>query len=251
MGSLLRILCVLALMAAVTCGQAWAASTQYNQCVNTIAVDPNAALSQAENLKARGGGAAADHCAALALIALKRPAEAASKLEALAQLPLVPAQRATFFAQAGNAWLMAGQAANADSALTSALQFTPNDVDVLIDRASARAMRKDWAGAEADLTQANALNKANPEILVLRASARSAQGKKADARADIDAALALNPVFGDALVERGVMKFAAGDKVGARADWQQATTAAPGSAASAAAKKYLSDLDASMNAPSK
>jgi tetratricopeptide (TPR) repeat protein len=222
----------------------WSASTQYNQCVAAIAVSPEQALSQAENLKARGGGAAADHCAALALIALKRPAEAAARLEMLAALPVAPAQRAAFLAQAGNAWLMAGQSSNADSALSSALALVPDDVEVLIDRAGARAMRKDWAGAEADLTHANAL-KTNPAILVLRASARAAQGRKAEARADIDAALALNPVFGDALVERGVMKFAAGDKNGARADWQQATTAAPGSAAAATAKKYLQSMDSS------
>jgi tetratricopeptide (TPR) repeat protein len=223
----------------------WSASTQYNQCVAAIVVSPEQALSQAENLKARGGGAAADHCAALALIALKRPAEAAARLEMLAALPVAPAQRAAFLAQAGNAWLMAGQSSNADSALSSALALAPNDVEVLIDRAGARAMRKDWAGAEADLTHANALNKTNPAILVLRASARAAQGHRVEARADIDAALALNPVFGDALVERGAMKFAAGDKNGARADWQQATTAAPGSAAAATAKKYLQSMDSS------
>jgi len=247
MGKALYVAGALLLLAS---GAAWPASTQYNQCVAAIPVNPDAALSQAESLKARGGGAAADHCAALALIALKRPAEAAALLEMLAQLPVAPAQRATFFAQAGNAWLMAGQAQNADGALTSALALTPNDVDVLIDRASARAMRKDWASAEADLSHANELNKTNPEILVLRASARSAQGHKAEARADIDAALALNPVFGDALVERGTMKFAAGDKAGARADWQQTLTAAPGSAAAAAAKKYLEGLDSNFQSPS-
>ena len=230
-----------------------ASSEQYSQCVAAIAVSPDDALKRALTWAERGGGAAAEHCAALALITLKRPAEAAARLDRMAQVqPGDARNRATLYDQAGNAWLLAGQPQNAESSFSSALALTPNDADLLIDRASARGLRKDWKGAEADLTQAYALNRANPEILVLRASARAAQGRKDEARADIDAALALNPIFPDALVERGAMKLAAGDKIGARADWQQALTAAPGSAAAATARNYLSGLDASMNnTPSK
>ncbi len=227
-----------------------AAGEQYSQCVASIAANPDGALSRALTWAERGGGAAAEHCAALALIALKRPAEAAARLDRLAQGQAGDARnRATLYDQAGNAWLMAGQPQNAEGSFTSALALTPNDADILIDRAGARGLRKNWTGAETDLTQAYALNRSNPEILVLRASARAAQGRKDEARADIEAALAINPIFPDALVERGAMKLAAGDKIGARADWQQALTAAPGSAAAATAKQYLSGLDASMNNP--
>lgn len=204
------------------------------------------ALTQALAWKDHGGGVAAEHCAALALIALKRPAEAAVYLDNIARQAKssTARDRAALLDQAGNAWLLAGVPGNADSMFTQALALTPNDVDVLIDRAGARAMAKDWVGADGDLSRAYELNKTNPQMLVLRASARAALGHKDQARADIDAALALDPSNADALVERGAYKMQAGDKDGARADWQQVLARAPSSAAGAAARKYIADLDA-------
>ncbi len=232
--------------AAVTAPPKENTAQHYQQCVAAVSRNAEEALKQALSWKDHGGGAAAEHCAALALIALKRPAEAAVYLDNIAReaTSSTPRERAALLDQAGNAWLLAGVPGNADSMFTAALTLTPNDVDVLIDRASARALAKDWAGAEADLTRAYALNRTNPEILVLRSSARAALGRGSDARADIDAALALDPTYPDALVERGAMKLAAGDKDGARADWQQVTARAPSSEAGNAARKYLADLDA-------
>ncbi|MGQ0741417.1 MAG: tetratricopeptide repeat protein [Alphaproteobacteria bacterium] len=236
---------VFALAAVFAACDVWAASPQYNQCVAAISLNPEDALARATAWKAQGGGAAAEHCAALALIALKRHAEAAAVLDNLAHNePGTARERAVLFGQAGNTWLLAGEARDAENAFTAALALAPADADLLIDRARARALRKAWADAEADLTRAHAFDASNPQILVLRASARSAQGRKAEARADIDAALALNPIFGEALLERGVMKYAAGDREGARADWERVLTAAPGSPAAADAKAYLRSLDA-------
>ncbi len=218
----------------------------YQQCIAAISRKPDDALTQALAWKDHGGGTAAEHCAALALIALKRPAEAAVYLDNIArETKSGPAKdRAVLLDQAGNAWLLAGVAQNAESLFSAALVLTPADVDLLIDRATARAMAKDWAGAESDLSRAYALNKSSPEVLVLRSSARAAQGRKADAKADIDAALMLDPTFPDALVERGAMRLQAGDKAGARADWLAVLARAPSSAAGAAARKFIANLDA-------
>lgn len=224
-------------------GAATSSASRYQECVGAIAAAPESVLQLALAWQQEGGGAAAEHCVALALVALKRPGEAAVRLDHLAQTAIAK-NRASLFAQSGNAWLLAGQADKAEAALSSALAAAPGDVDVLIDRARARAMRKNWAGAESDLSQAYQLNNKRPDVLVLRASARSALGRKDQAKADIDAALAIDANFPDALLERGAMKMAAGDKSGARADWQQVLARAPNSAAGQAARKYMRELDA-------
>jgi hypothetical protein len=192
-----------------------------------------------------GGGAGAEHCEALALMQLQRYTEAAPLLDALGQnKELQNSMRAQLFDQAGNAWLLAQDASRADVSFSNALLFSSGDVEILADRARARAMRKDWNGADADLTAALIRDADRADLLVLRASARHAAGRKAEARKDIDAALGIFPNYGDALVERGAMKFEDGDALGAEADWQQVVKSAPRSRAAALAGEYLTETEA-------
>lgn len=215
---------------------------RYQQCVAMTRSDALAAYNQALAWHSAGGGTSAEHCGALALVQLARYGEAAPKLDALAQQPsLAPQLRAQMYDQAGNAWLLAGDGLKAEYSFSNALAFAARDVDVLADRARARAMRKDWLGAEADLSAALAADADRADLLVLRASARHAAGKKAEARADIDGALAIFPNYGDALVERGAMRFEDGDAKGAAADWNQVIRLAPRSRAAALAGEYLNE----------
>ena len=216
-------------------------SSRYQQCIALTKTNAQGAYNQALAWHSAGGGSSAEHCGALALVQLGRYVEAAPKLDALAQqLGSKPALRAQLYDQAGNAWLLAEDALRAETAFSNALTLAGRDVDVLADRARARAMRKDWSGAETDLSAALTVDPDRSDLLVLRASARHAGGKKAPARADIDRALDIFPNYGDALVERGAMKFEDGDTKGADADWQQVIKLAPKSRAAALAGEYLS-----------
>ena len=215
----------------------------YDACLARAQTDPAGALAFATDWARKNGGAAADHCEAMALVGLRRYAEAGEKLDALARSPFAadPARRTALFDQAGNAWLLAGRAPSAIASFSAGLQADSFDADLLADRARALAMSQNWAKAEADLTAALLVNPDRADLYVLRGSAREALNRIADARADFEHALRIQPGNADALVERGTLKFAAGDVAGARADWQAAITSSPGSPAADTARQRLAD----------
>ena len=217
----------------------------YQQCADFAKTDAQGAYNQALAWHSAGGGAAAEHCEALALSQLRRYDEAAPLLDTLAQQKsLNNTDRAQLFDQAGNIWLLAEQPLKADLSFSNALALAAGDVEILADRARARAMRKDWTGADADLSAALVRDGDRADLLVLRASARHAAGRKKEARDDIDRALSVFPNYGDALVERGAMKYEDGDTTGAQADWQKVVKAAPNSRAAALAGEYLTETEA-------
>ena len=197
---------------------------RYDACLRQVQSNPQAALATANAWQ--NGGTAATHCAAVALVGLKRYAEAAAKLDMLARgAGLELKLRGEILGQAGNAWLLAGNAKNAAASFAAELTLNPRDPDAFADEARAKAAQKDWAGAVSNLTAALAIDGRRADLLVLRASARHALGHKVDARADLEKALDLQPGMPDALVERGSMKREGGDVAGARADWQAAARA--------------------------
>jgi tetratricopeptide (TPR) repeat protein len=218
--------------------------SRYDRCLSLVKRDATRAGSEAAAWAGEGGGAAALHCQALALVELKRYPEAAQKLEAAAgESAATPGLRASLLDQAGNAWLLAGAADKAETALTSALAIEPKNEDMLADRARERGVARNWTGAFADLTTVLAIDPDRADVYVLRASALHAQGRKAEARADIAHALGIFPDYPEALVERGTMRLEAGDVTGARTDWQEAAKEAPDSDAAAAALAHLRTLN--------
>jgi tetratricopeptide (TPR) repeat protein len=235
---------------------AWAAednpfggSDPYRACVLAIDVDAANAFENALVWRDHGGGLPAEQCAALALISLDAPGEAASRLDALARRMDAGTltQRATLLAQSGNAWLLANQPDNAEAAFSAALRLTPRDADIWVDRARARAARQDWANAETDLGNALTFERSRPETYVLRAGARQAQGNMMGYASDISSALSLDPTYPDALVERGSIKLAAHDVAGARADWLQVLVRAPDGPAGDAARARIQALEVHDN----
>jgi tetratricopeptide (TPR) repeat protein len=217
----------------------------YQACVAAIDRKADDAFEMALSWRDHGGGLSAEHCAALALIALDEPGEAASRLNELAQRPEAgtEAQRAAILAQSGNAWLLASQPENAENAFSAALKLAPRDAQLWANRGRARAARQDWANAENDLSAALAYDKTHPDIYVLRATARHAQGNTRGYKTDIDSALSLDPTFPEALVERGAMKMDAGDAAGARADFLQVLLRAPDSAAADTVRNRIQALE--------
>src|SRR5207237_1237393 len=118
----------------------FAGSDPYQDCVAAIAKKADDAFEMALTWRDHGGGAQAEHCAALALLSLDEPGEAASRLGALAQRPDAGTseQRAALLGQAGNAWLLANQPENAETAFSAALKLTALDAELWVDRARAR-----------------------------------------------------------------------------------------------------------------
>src|SRR5471032_926696 len=219
-------------------------SARYRRCLDSSSANPALALSDAEAWTKSGGGVPAEHCAALALVGLKRYAEAGARLDRIAGERDVPggAFRVALFDQAGNAWLLAGDGAHAVQSFSSALTLSAGDADLFADLARAQAMVRNWHEVDLDLNAALQLSPRRADLLVLRASARRALKRYEDARADIETALKLKPGDGDALVERGLLRKQLGDLGGARRDFQAALKTASSEAA-AEAKENLDALN--------
>lgn len=244
----------LCLNLAVSCAQAAAApsplddaslngATRYDRCLDLTKSNPQEALSAAVAWQNMGGGSAAQHCAAMALVELKRYSDAASRLDQLGHAAVGgPTERAMLFDQAGNAWLLANRGGEATVSFSAALALSPRDPDLLADRARAAAELHDWKAADIDLSSALKIDADRADLLVLRASARHAMGHAADARADLESALRVVPNYPEALVERGTLKLEARDAKGAAQDWQTTISRAPNSEAAATARARLSAL---------
>jgi tetratricopeptide (TPR) repeat protein len=217
----------------------------YDRCVKLAKQNPGAAQSLAQTWHEQGGAHPAEHCAAVALVGLKRYKEAATRLEALAQaMTTAPAGlRADVFDQAGQAWLLAGDAVRAYAAAGQALGLQPNDPELLLDRAEAAASAGYYDKAVADLDHVLKADPGRVEALIYRASANRALSRRDAALADVEKALALTPNSVPGLLERGNVRRLNGDLEGARADWERIGQIAPGSQADMAARANIEHLE--------
>ncbi|MCC7281738.1 MAG: tetratricopeptide repeat protein [Acetobacteraceae bacterium] len=214
-------------------------------CLAQAAADARAALREAQRLETSGALDAGEHCAAAAYLALGEAGEAARRLERLGSGGAAPSQlRAAWLAQAGQAWMMAGDAQRAYGAATLALVLVPNDIDLLIDRAIAVASLGRPFDAIDDLNRAIDLDPARAEAFVFRASAWRQAGRAELAADDIARALALDPGNPEAYLERGMLRRAARDFANARGDFQRAAELAPGTPTEELARAQLAALAA-------
>ena len=216
---------------------------RYDDCLSQAGLNPPVAFATATKWIEQNGGPPAQHCAAVALVGMKRYSEGAARLDALGHAPGMGDLRPQLFDQAGNAWILAGETQKAIVSFQAALTLSANDPDLYADLARAQAMQDDWPSVEADLNAALALQPRRADLLVLRASARNAQNHFAEARSDVDAALQLSPGNADAMLERGSIKRDSGDLKGARADFQAALTMSPSTATREQARRNLAILD--------
>jgi tetratricopeptide (TPR) repeat protein len=237
-----------ALTAIVAASSAVAATgdptSEHDQCVAEAETNPQAALARAKQWSNSGGGFDADHCVAMALYDMKQYAEAARAFEKLARSMTNEGltDQARIFDQAGQAWLVAEQPRSAKSAFDAALRLTPNDPDLLIDRAEALAAAKEYWSAIDDLNRASDIAPKKAEIYVYRAAAYRALDALPLARQDIDYNLKLAPNNPVGLLERGNIRRLQGDVAGARGDWLSVAKLAPGSPSAAAAEGNLARL---------
>jgi tetratricopeptide (TPR) repeat protein len=215
-------------------------SPDYDRCLALLRADALAARTLAERWEAAGGGDAARHCGALALVPLGEPEIAAQELERLAARTRAGvAARAMLYAQAGQAWLTAGAPSRAFAALTQGLVLMPADVEMLLDRAVATGLMGRFGEALADLDRALEADARRADAWTLRAAALRHLDRAEEAMRDVERALGLDPENAEALLERGILRQLRGDTAGAREDWQRAVVAAPDSAAADLAMQNL------------
>jgi len=215
----------------------------YDKCLAMLNTDPSGAIAFAEAWN--GGGEGAAHCRALSEIALGEPDRGAELLDKLAAASkAAPAARAMVFGQAGQAWIMAGAPDRAYASATRALALSPEEPDLLIERAVAGSGLEHYDGAAEDLTRALEVDARRVDALVLRAAAWRQLGKLDEAQDDIDRAFAQDSENPDALLERGILRQLRGDPAGARRDWQRAMELSPDTATGDLAQQNLALLEA-------
>jgi tetratricopeptide (TPR) repeat protein len=218
---------------------------EYTDCMTLARRAPEDAYESALAWQGQGGGDAARHCAAVAMIGVGKYPEAAQALEKLGGdvSRTKPGLAAEIFGQAGQAWTMANDTKHAYAAQTTGLKLNPQNVDLLVDRAVSEAALNDYKAAADDLTKAQTLAPERADILAYRASAWRYLGDLKRARRDADTAINLDPKNTDALLERGIIRRLTNDPEGARKDWLQAALIGAGTPAGDAAQLNLEKLD--------
>ena len=221
------------------------AANQYQHCISLARTAPGEGYQEGLAWASMGGGEAAKHCQAVAMIGLRQFEEGAEKLETLAHDSQSAAKvRAGMLAQAGQAWLLAHQPERAFSAQSAALALVPGAPDLLVDRAQSQAEQKDFEGALRDLDEALSSVPDRVDALTFRATAKRHLDNLAGAKADIAHALQLDDHYQDAWLEDGIEKRLVDDKEGARRSWTNVMSLAPQSDAAVIAKQDLELLDA-------
>jgi tetratricopeptide (TPR) repeat protein len=224
-------------------------ANEYDACMTLAQRSPAEAYGSAKAWSEKGGGAAALHCGAVALINLGKFPESADMMERAGKMMETekPYLAAQLYGQAGQAWTMANDIARALNAQNQALALSPDNADLLVDRAFSYRAAEDFRGAVADLDKAHELDPQRPDILTYRASAWRFLGDNEKALTDAEAALALDPKNPEALLERGMIKRLTNDPEGARADWMQVVALAGGTPTGDTAKANLEKLAEKAN----
>lgn len=221
------------------------------ECAAQAESNPDAAFEQALRWQEKDGGDLARLCQALALFHKGDFKAAGARLEELA--PLLgkddPKAAASILGRGGWAWLRAGDQVRAEKLYSAALEKQPGDVDLLIDRAFARAEGERFWDAIADLDAALAKDPKRADAYLYRAEAHKALSNHRQALADIDRALELKPGDPEAILLRGNVKALSGSVNGARDDWALVKRLAPDSEFGRAAAVNLDRAAKMASAP--
>lgn len=221
------------------------ADDEYGRCMRQARTQATEAFEMATSWEGRGGGLPARHCAAVALLTLGQPAEAAIRLERLATGARGDAARVRveLLSQSAQAWLAAKMPERAHAVLSQAVKIAPDDADLWVDRSIVLATAKNYWEAIDDLNKAIELAPRRADPLVLRATAYRWVGSLELAEEDLARAVSLDPRSADALLERGIVRRLRNDPKGARADWIAVLRLAPDGPAGDAARANLEKLD--------
>jgi tetratricopeptide (TPR) repeat protein len=219
---------------------------RYAACLDLARSEPAAGIERARTWQDTGGGDPARHCEAVALLARGNYPAAGTMLEDLAKTMSArhgADMRAHALAQAGRAWMLAGKPARAEAAQTAAIDLTPQDVELWIDRAHARFQAGAYWEAIDDLNRAEELAPGRPDIYAYRASAYRYVDALGMARENVERALELDPDHPEALFESGILHRIDGATDAARSAWMTIIRQAPESPTADAARENLEKMD--------
>lgn len=217
----------------------------FERCAAVAKATPEQAVTLSEQWRLQGGGARARQCLGLAYAGLDRWAPAATAFEQAANEAekSKEAGASDLWAQSGNAWIAAGEAARARVALDRALAdpgLAPElRGETHFDRARALVALGDLAGARADLDKGLALVPGDPFGWYLSAALAQREDRLPRARTDIARAVSLAPDDADVLLLAGNIAGLMGELPQARDFYMRAARAAPDSAAGKAASTAL------------
>ncbi len=213
----------------------------YAGCMSLARSDPEKAAGVAAKWERRGGDEGARHCGAVAQLNRGKYVEAAENLQFLAATTQRPGKtiKANLFAQAAQAWMIAGNLERAIWAQSRALEIGGFNVEVLVDRAIARGGLGDYWTAIDDLNDVIDREVGHVQALILRATAWRKLKNLDLALDDITRALAVAPSGIDALLERGNIYALRGELTKAAGDWRDVIRLSPNSIAAEAARGNL------------
>ena len=226
-------------------GPVLSGDARYHACIEAATTDPADGELDAQRWKAAGGGLDARQCLGVALTNQKRWAGAADEFEEAAHNAALAhdARTASFWVQAGNAWLAAGDATAAQRAFGAALDAGTLDGlargEAHLDRARALVAAGDPAAARIDLDAALADASDDPLAWLLSATLARRMNDWPRARKDIAEALARASDDASVQLEAGNIAASGGDEDAAKAAWDQALRLAPESPAGRAAGEAL------------
>lgn len=217
----------------------------YQQCMALARAKPSEGFEAAIAWRDEGGGPAARHCTATALVGLGQLDEAGQRLEALAQdmKGFGAAERAAVLQQAGEVWLRVGDGTRAYAVLTAALELDRANSGLWLSRGEVLARAGEYWDAIDDFSEALQRQPESVDALIFRAAAYRLLQVPDLAGDDLARALALDPGNPDALAELGMVRRDKGDIGGARKAWLAAIEAAPGSPAADFARAAIARID--------
>ncbi|MBX9813348.1 MAG: hypothetical protein K2X76_01450 [Sphingomonas sp.] len=223
-----------------------ALAARYERCLDLATDDPERAIADAGEWAT--GGYFARQCRGMAYAHLDRWAAAAAEFGAAAQAAEIArdARAARYWAQAGNAWLAGGDAAQARAALDAALASGALEGLALgearFDRARALVLLGDEAGARRDIDAALKTASADPLLWLASATLARRSGDLARAKADAIEAYKRSSDDPSVLLEIGNIAYAGGDRAGAASAWRETIARRPGSDPAKLAEERLRAL---------
>ncbi|PHR62325.1 MAG: hypothetical protein COA47_04460 [Robiginitomaculum sp.] len=187
-----------------------AQTARYDACMNEARQQPTNGYETALAWQAEGGGAAARHCIASALLGMGDLHRAADRLENLGHAPDIydDALRAKIFGQAAEVYLQLNRASDALASIEYALGFQPQNSNFQIDRARSLAALGKTNDA---INQLDVVLQKRPDqvlALTLRATSLIELQQLAKAKIDVDRAMTLKPNDIDVLLLRGELREA-------------------------------------------
>jgi tetratricopeptide (TPR) repeat protein len=245
------ILPLLLFAAGQTAGPPDPAEARYRHCIALVRSGTDAALAEAMRWQQSGGGHLAEQCAGLAEAAQGHWPQAAGDFEAAARAAAIARDTriGSYWAQAGNAWLAAGEPAKARAALDAALAAGTltglQRGEAQLDTARALVATGDLKSGRAMLDQALVGAAADPLAWLLSATLARRMDDLPRASKDIAEALARSADDASVQLEAGNIAALSHDETGARRAWQQAVRIAPDSSQGRAAATALRQFDAS------